>query len=231
MQFFGLHIDASTQELFIIIGVSVVVWAIGVWLSYRKSKKNILLKSLLFLGCILSVDALVLQPHYNIKLDASTAILLTNEVDIEILKPRFENHHKYQFFKLPQVKSKLSDSSLIKTVANVNHLIQQYQPIDSVYIVGDNLPVHYFKNMPFVPLRFLPSKAESSNHLIEIKYPDKVKISEDFELAMKLELDSNLQKYVIESPFSQLDTVLISKDTLKINYKATCAIEGNHQLF
>ncbi len=228
LQFSGFYFDTSATVLSLIIGISSIVWMIGVWFSYRTSTKNIIVRSVLFLCCILSVDALVLQPKYNKKQISSTAVLFTHQKDIDHFNAEQWKDKNYTFFKLPQIKSTSKDSLLIKTVANVDHLIHHYQPIDQIYIVGDHLSIIAFKNLPEVPIQFLPSVAKELNNLLSIEYTKNLKVNEYFELFIKLELDSSIQKYTLQSPFIQLDTIEITEKPLTIEHKAICAIPGNH---
>lgn len=225
----GLYIDFSIQTLIIILCISALVWLVSIWLSYQKSKSYIIPKILLLLLSILSVDTLLLQPKYKKLKSVSSAVLFTQQPDVENFDPSKWNDKNYRFFKLPHLKTNLSDTSILKTVANVEHLINKYQPLDSILIVGGQIPLADLKALLVVPVRFINSSWDkSSSALLSFQYTDKVKVSDNFNLTLELESDSTFQKYVIQSPFSKTDTILSKENPLVIEHKTKCAIPGNH---
>jgi len=228
MQLSGLYFNVSAQVLLIVVLISTVVWLGGVWLSLKKSGENILIKSLLWLFCVLSANALMLQPQYDKKQKVATAVLFTNQLEIDQFDIDFWLNKNYTFFKLPHLKSNFSDSTLIKTVANAEHLVQHHQPIDSLFIIGENLSINALKNLPLLPVHFIPSKVKNTLSLIDIKYPEKININENFDLFVELEVDSSIQKFVLQSPFSKIDTIGIAENVIEIEYKVTCSLPGNH---
>jgi len=229
MQFSGLNIDIFTQTILIILCVSGLVWLVSIWLSYRKSKQFILLKSLLLLLSILSVNALLLQPKYKKLKPVSTAVLFTQQLDVKNFDPDQWLDKNYSFFKLPKLKANQTDTAILKSVVNVEHLITQYQPLDSVLIVGNQIPAIDMKTLPDVPIRFVNSlTVKPLNALLSFQYSNKLNVNDQFNASIKLDLDSTFHKYLIQSPFSQTDTISFKENPLLIEHKAICAIAGNH---